>query len=74
MEQKIADALHQILCRWNHTNGCSWHYESWDHVRSLGARSSYLEKARELLTRTGASSEAGEQVVLQVLESVLHVR
>lgn len=23
----LAIALHQRLCRWNHTDGCGWHYE-----------------------------------------------
>lgn len=23
----VAEALHKVQCRWNHTDGCSWFYE-----------------------------------------------
>lgn len=41
--QKLAEAIHDIECHWNHTDGCSWLYESWEkpgHAREL-----YLKKA-----------------------------
>lgn len=41
--QKLADAIHGIECHWNHTDGCSWHYESWE--KPGYAREQYLKKA-----------------------------
>jgi sarcosine oxidase delta subunit len=44
-EQILADQLHTLACRWNHTDGCSWYYEydrgtvgrweGWTHKRWL---------------------------------------
>lgn len=52
-EQKLAISLHETLCRWNHTDGCSWFYEmhpgnidNWDGC----AHTEYLLKAREIET------------------------
>ena len=28
---KIAEILHNGLCNTNHTDGCSWFYESWEN-------------------------------------------
>lgn len=27
-EQQLAEYMHEKLCRWNHTDGCSWYYEN----------------------------------------------
>lgn len=50
-EQKLAISLHSTLCRWNHTDGCSWFYEmhpgnidNWDSY----AHNEYLTKARSV--------------------------
>jgi glutamate synthase domain-containing protein 3 len=45
--QRLAELLHEKLCSWNHTDGCSWHYESWDDIGN--ARKRYLEKAENIL-------------------------
>lgn len=51
-EQNLAIALHDLLCTWNHTNGCGWFYEVkgdvHDFSRSSGAHGVYLAKARKL--------------------------
>lgn len=26
-DQQLATVLHDAMCRWNHTDGCSWFYE-----------------------------------------------
>jgi Holliday junction resolvasome RuvABC DNA-binding subunit len=46
-DKKLAEILHEKQCHWNHTDGCGWHYESWN---SMGySRQEYLKKAREIL-------------------------
>jgi len=46
---ELATSLHSKQCRWNHTDGCSWHYSNWDNP--CGPRKSYLEKAYKLLSK-----------------------
>lgn len=42
----LAITLHDMLCNWNHTDGCSWFYEKeWTDY----THSKYLEKASRLL-------------------------
>lgn len=50
-EHQLAIQLHETLCTWNHTDGCSWQYEfsngqvEWDGY----AHGKYLAKARKLI-------------------------
>jgi hypothetical protein len=48
-DKQLALELHELLCRWNHTDGCSWFYEK-DWVGYSHER--YLEKARAVLADT----------------------
>lgn len=53
-EQLLAIDLHSALCRWNHTDGCSWEYEiggSTDHQWDRYAHAEYQKKAEALLAR-----------------------
>ena len=46
-EQRFGELIHVSQCRWNHTDGCGWYYESWDkHGYSRGE---YLDKAIKIL-------------------------
>lgn len=45
--QRLAEAIHGKQCRWNHTDGCGWYYESWE--KGGHSRNSYLEKANKML-------------------------
>ena len=45
--QTLADVLHSLRCHWNHTDGCSYLYESWDNIRST--RQSWLDKAQAMV-------------------------
>lgn len=45
-EIKIAEVLHTHLCNWNHTDGCSWFYESWEDPGC--SKKDYLEKAKRV--------------------------
>lgn len=44
--QKIAEGLHKILCRWNHTDGCDWEYGGWSNP--LWSHKKHYTKARML--------------------------
>ena len=45
-DQKLATKLHEILCHTDHTEGCSWHYETtWDTPTT---RYEYLKLANEM--------------------------
>lgn len=46
-DKKLAELIHTKLCRYNHVDGCGWHYESWK--QPLGARTEYLKKAQNIL-------------------------
>lgn len=59
-DQRLAITLHELLCHWNHTDGCSWEYEylakpqGWVGKSAPDwnghAHSRYLAKARTMLT------------------------
>ena len=51
-DKKLAEILHNKLCHSNHTDGCSWEYESWDKSTISSTRDYYLEKAKKLLQIT----------------------
>ena len=34
MARNIAELLHSITCRWNHTDGCSFYMDKWGDLRS----------------------------------------
>jgi uncharacterized Fe-S cluster-containing MiaB family protein len=48
--QRLADIIHDKLCRWNHTDGCGYFYESWNQPGA--SRSEYLQKANRILKVT----------------------
>ena len=47
-DEKVAEVLHSVLCKMNHTDQCSWDYESW---KSPGSKRQYfLTKSKKLLS------------------------
>lgn len=52
-DQRLAEHLHEMKCTWNHTDGCSWHYEknyNTDRFDWTGyAHQEWLRKANNLL-------------------------
>jgi hypothetical protein len=46
-EYQVAERLHSLLCHWNHTDGCSWEYQTWQNPGD--ARMRYVEKAEGVL-------------------------
>ena len=47
--KRMAIFLHEKFCRINHTDGCSWFYESGDTAWSGHAHSSWLKHAQEVM-------------------------
>lgn len=67
-EHALAEALHDTLCHWNHTDGCSWGYEGSRDTADWNAHAhrTYLDKARKALV----AAEGDAMLVLKVLEAV----
>jgi hypothetical protein len=63
----LADLLHEKTCRFNHTDYCGWHYESWENPGY--AKKRFLEKANDMLNeaqRLNVSAEAVFSIVEKV--------
>ena len=50
-DHQLAKELHSMLCRWNHTDGCSWFYEMKNNKDDWNgsAHGTYLKKAQKLI-------------------------
>ena len=59
--QKLAVYMHDKLCIWNHTDGCSWYYavENGKHNWNDHAHKHYLAKAEKLMFQVTRRSSAG---------------
>lgn len=64
VEQKVAEELHKKLCHWNHTDGCSWFYESWDKPSLNSTHGEYLKKAKNCLKITNSD------VIINILKCI----
>jgi len=49
----LAIAMHERLCRWNHTDGCGWHYEIKNGIHNWDSSSHrfWLQKAHLVMRR-----------------------
>lgn len=45
---RLAELIHSKQCRWNHTDGCGWYYESWDNIKY--SRQEWVDKANKILS------------------------
>lgn len=62
-DQRLAIELHEFLCHWNHTDGCSWGYEKeWTGY----AHAQYLEKAQDALKKTGMDFDTISAVIAAI--------
>jgi len=62
---EVATVLHECLCAYNHTDGCSWGYEDGGDKRWLShTHASWLEKAQKL------SDEFGSEEVLKMISMI----
>jgi hypothetical protein len=50
-DRRLAEALHSMQCRWNHTDGCGWFYEIQKNVVNWNgwAHAEYLKKAHKAM-------------------------
>ena len=50
-DHQLAKELHSMLCTYNHTDGCSWHYEfkNKNDDWTGSAHTEYLKKAQKLI-------------------------
>lgn len=50
-DTELAEALHDMLCQFNHTDMCGWWYEGTEESPNWGgyAHERYLQKARKLM-------------------------
>jgi len=50
-DHQLAKELHDMLCTWNHTDGCGWYYEFRDKQDDWSghAHGQYLTRARKLI-------------------------
>lgn len=64
-EHRLAITLHDMLCRWNHTDGCSWHYESKNGIADWGghAHGEYLGKARRVVAFCGRCKISPDEAI-----------
>lgn len=59
-DKRLAVELHEFLCHWNHTDGCSWGYEKeWTGY----AHKQYLEKAQNVLKKPGMDFDTVSTVI-----------
>ena len=51
-DARLAITLHSQFCNWNHTDGCSWHYEVRNGVHDWSGlgHAGYLVKGRKMLS------------------------
>jgi hypothetical protein len=54
-DRRLAEAMHSMLCRTNHTDGCSWEYEhdlrsTWPDMWTGQTHLHWLGRAHEVMT------------------------
>lgn len=64
-EQRFATVLHDSLCTLNHTDACSWQYETWDNVEKSHSKKRYVRMANDLMDRG-----YDENVVLELISII----
>ena len=64
-EAKLANALHDLRCVYNHTDQCGWHYEIHNGVAdwSRGAHARYLESARKAIRALNLKNYDFDQIL-----------
>lgn len=69
-DHQLALVLHDLLCTWNHTDGCGWYYEVHNGIDDWGGLSHerYLKQAREL--RKTLPSEYDNDTIINVVRAI----
>ncbi len=67
--QQLAITLHDVLCNWNHTDGCGWFYEVHKGVDDWHghAHASWLQRATKI---RGLLPDFTEQEIMKVVRAV----
>lgn len=69
----LAIKMHDKMCRWNHTDGCGWHYAVKDGMHDWGEHSHqhYLRKAHMIMKRLESGPVTCDNVIefIDVLNS-----
>lgn len=65
-EKELATELHELLCRWNHTDGCGWLYfkgtdSEWNRESS---HVEYIRMARIIITQNDNAEETIKTIQL----------
>lgn len=73
-EHKLAIMLHDGLCRYNHTDGCAWHYQIKKGIHDWSGfeHQQYLNRARTLVRRCeniGVDIEKTELIITLIMET-----
>lgn len=68
---QLARQLHNLLCQWNHTDGCGWYYESKNKKEDWAgqAHARYLSKAR-MLTHQCKTKNISTQNAIEIFKMV----
>lgn len=61
--EELAEIMHDKMCRWNHTDGCTWLYEKDGAPIPAQAHSIWLVKAKNALKVSGLDAEAIAKVI-----------
>lgn len=74
VEKELATQLHDLMCNWNHTDGCSWFYakdtdEDWNRNY---ARVEYIKKARFVIAEGADPKEVIK--TLQLIQKSKHAK
>jgi len=48
--QEMAEELHNMVCTWNHTDGCDWHYGNWED-NPTHARKKYYNAVKGIVDK-----------------------
>lgn len=65
--QRIAEDLHEILCRDNHDDQCGWFYESWkEPLWRYSSRRQYILMAERVLEILNGNEELARKVFIAI--------
>jgi len=68
---RLARQLHNLLCHWNHTDGCGWYYEVKNKKEDWTgqAHDRYLGKARMLIHQCKEKA-VGTQFAIEIFKMI----
>lgn len=66
----VAERAHNLLCQWNHTDGCSWGYEDGGDKWRGHAHSRWLEKIEQLTKKDGYRAAIPLEKIVAILDVV----